>query len=262
MFSQQGAFTIVKYLDTTEKKSIWKQLKEFVTKNKEKVRKAFVNKSIVQNSSSLTFRANRHWLNKADTKSILSTSYPRLEKAFKDLQQSTTPLIIYEDFDIVDGNKQYSLSGLYKITNNLSSTLTVKNRKEWCEAIEVVAPSTFKLLISHQDAKLKRVQKACELSRKRDGNACQITKEKPSRSNKFNLASHHIFSKAHYPDLEDSLDNIITLKEEVHKEFHTYMGGTQNECTIDNLIEFVIQFYPEAEDAIFLLNNIKAKLKV
>jgi hypothetical protein len=33
-------------------------------------------------------------------------------------------------------------------------------------------------------------------------------------------------------------DNLITLTEKVHKDFHAWNGGTKKPCTIDDLIRF------------------------
>ncbi|HEY9846046.1 MAG TPA: hypothetical protein V6D03_07600 [Candidatus Caenarcaniphilales bacterium] len=57
-----------------------------------------------------------------------------------------------------------------------------------------------------------------------------------------------------------STDNLITLTEPVHREFHTWNGGVNKPCTIDGLIQFVNELYPEQEEASFKLNQIKKKL--
>jgi hypothetical protein len=56
------------------------------------------------------------------------------------------------------------------------------------------------------------------------------------------------------------MDNLITLTELVHREFHAWNGGGKTPCTIDSLIHFVNELYPDQEEACFKLNQIKKVL--
>lgn len=53
---------------------------------------------------------------------------------------------------------------------------------------------------------------------------------------------------------------MITLAEDVHKDFHSWNGDSKAACTIDDLIRFVNELYPEQEEASYKLNKIKKKL--
>lgn len=257
IFSQHGAFAIAKYMDSIEKHSIWDRIVEFVTRHKEKIRNAFIRQKIHENCSSLVLRNNRYFLSKKDVVNIFCTSYARLNKAFEDIQKSSLPMEIYKDFEDIEGTRYYSLSGFDKLCRELTSELRSKDRKEWCGAVEIVGKKTFKLIISEQEAEKKRIQAAIVSAKKRDKNTCQITNQKPSKYDQFNMAAHHIFSVKHYPHLATSLDNLITLKEEVHKEFHVWNGGSKEPCTIDELIQFVNERYPDADQVAVRLNKIK-----
>lgn len=68
------------------------------------------------------------------------------------------------------------------------------------------------------------------------------------------------FSKEHFPNLAESMDNLITLTEQVHREFHAWNGGFDKPCRIDDLINFVHNMYPDKVEAQIKLNNIKSKL--
>ena len=74
------------------------------------------------------------------------------------------------------------------------------------------------------------------------------------------MAVHHIFSRKHYPHLSTSIDNLITLTEETHRKFHQWNGGSNKACTVDDLICFVNEQYPEKEDASVKLHQIKKML--
>lgn len=258
LFSEQGAYAIAKYMDEKAKKGIWAQILEFVTRHKEKIRNAFISRKIQENSSSLTVRNNRHFLSKKDVVAILCTSPARLNRAFEELRTSQDPLKKYEDFDDIEGHHYYSLSGLYKLSHNLSTKLTVKDRRAWCAAIEVVGKKTFKLILDEQSARQKKNDAAMKAAKKRDGERCQITGQKRDKYNKsINMVVHHIYSKEQYPHLAACLDNLITLTQEVHNEFHSWNGGFQNPCTIDHLIEFVSELYPENYEVTLKLNTLK-----
>lgn len=95
------------------------------------------------------------------------------------------------------------------------------------------------------------------MQQRRDGNCCQITGKKRDKIHPtINITVHHIYSKQLYPHLAACQDNLITLTEEVHREFHAWNGGFQQPCTVDDLIDFVTKLYPD----IFKLNQVKKML--
>jgi hypothetical protein len=260
LFSEQGAYAIAKYMDENQT-SIWKRIIEFITKHKEKIRNAFISRKIQENCSSLTFRNNRNFLSKKDVINILCTSPARLNKAFEEIQRSNDTMKIYEDFDDIDGVRYYSLSAFYKLSQHLAKALTVKDRRGWCEAIEIVGERTFKLIIDEQTALQKRINSAMNAAKKRDGSCCQITGKKRDKQNKsINVVVHHIYSKEYYSHLAACQDNLITLTQEVHNDFHTWKGGSQKPCTVDDLIEFVTDLYPDNYEVIQRLISVKHTL--
>lgn len=168
---------------------------------------------------------------------------------------------IYEDFDDIDGGRYYSLSGFYKLSQHLAKALTVKDRRGWCAAIEFVGKKTFKLIIDEQSAWQKRIDSAMKAAKKRDRESCQITGRKHDKYNKtINIVVHHIYSKNHYPHLAACLDNLITLTQEVHNEFHAWNGGSQKLCTVDHLIQFVNNLHPDNYEVVLRLNKVKQML--
>ena len=258
IFSTHGAFAIAKYLDTRQPKSIWDKIIEFVTHHRERIRNAFVHKTVHENSSSLTRRNGRYFLSKKDTVAILGTSYARLNKAFEDIKRSERPLEIFVDFDQIDGTRYYSLSGFYRISRNLSQSLTSKDRQEWCKAVDIAGKEALKAITAARENREKQISRAMKRARKRDSETCQITLTKKSKHDHgFQIASHHVFSSHHYPHLAAVEDNIITLRGEVHDEFHSWNGGSKNPCTVDDLIQFVCERYPDHPEALTRLYEIK-----
>jgi hypothetical protein len=258
LFSEQGAYAIAKYMDEKTTKSIWEIIKEFITKHKEKIRNAFISHKILENSSSLTLKNNRHFLSRKDVINILCTSPARLNKAFDEIQRSNNSMIIYEDFDDIENLRHYSLAGFYKLSQHLAKELTVKDRRGWCGAIEIVGKKTFKIIIDDQSAQQKRIESAMNAAKRRDGKTCQITGNRHDRfTPAVNIVAHHIYSKEYYPHLAASQDNLITLTQEVHNEFHAWNGGSQKPCTVEHLIKFVSELYPDNYEVTLRLKNIK-----
>lgn len=258
IFAEHGAFSIAKYMDSVEPKSLWDNIVEFITRHKEKLRNAFVRRKIHENCSSLALRNNRYFLSKKDSVNIFCTSYARINRAFEAIQHSEKPLAKFEDFDDFDGVRHYSLSGFDRLSRELAQSLTVKDRREWCKAVEMVGKKTLKLIIDAEAAQAKEVGKAKENAKKRDKGTCQVTRKKPSKTYNFNLAAHHIYSNKEYPDLATCIDNLITLNEKIHKEFHVWHGGNRAGCTADDMIDFLMERYPDAEDALLRLYKVKA----
>lgn len=258
VFAEHGAFAIAKYMDSVEPKSLWDNLVEFITRHKEKLRNAFVRRKIHENCSSLTLRNNRYFLSKKDLVNIFCTSYARINRAFEAIQRSEKPLTKFEDFDDFDGNRYYSLSGFDRLSRELAQALTVKDRREWCKAVEMVGNKTLKLIVNAETARLREISKAKENAKSRDKKTCQVTRKKPSKINDFNLAAHHIYSDKEYPDLAVCVDNLITLNEKIHREFHVWHGGNHAGCTADDMINFLMERYPDAEEALLKLYRVKA----
>ena len=263
LFSEQGAYAIAKYIDDTQPHSIWARIKEFITKHREKIRNAFINQKIYENSSSLTSRNNRYFLSKKDVVKIFCTSFQRINKVFEEIKISDNPLILYEDFDDFEGERYYSFSGVNKISRHLARVLTVKDRRGWCEAVEVVGKKTFKLIIDAEMAKHKRINTAMDRAKKRDKKQCQITGVEHNKQNPaINITVHHIYDRNHYQHLVDCEDNLITLSQEVHNDFHRWNGGSKKSCTADNLIDFAQQLHSDNYEVILRLKKIKQILAV
>lgn len=158
LFCEQGAYALGAYLDSQSHKSVWQQLLELINPNQDKIRNALISQKILENCSSLTVHRNRYFLSKKDVIGILCTSPARLEQAFRDIQKSHDPLVIYEDFEDIEGIRYYSLSGFYKLSQRLGNDLKDKERRNWCAAIELVGRKTFKLIVDAQTAERQRTQ--------------------------------------------------------------------------------------------------------
>lgn len=266
LFSELGAFAIAEYLDKTQPQSAWDRVKEFITHHKEKMRRALVRQKI-QNSCDGLVQYNGFWfLPRKDVVSMLQTNFPRLSKAHETLKNSPTSIQIGQEFTDIDGVRYYSISAIERLARVLNAELKPNDRKLWCKTISEECVKTIGHVINDlkqlEDQTQKLINQAKNLAKKRDKKTCQITGKNSTPASPINITIHHIYSINSHPYLAASPDNLITLADDVHKEFHNWMGGTDKPCTIDDLIKFVNEMYPEEVMASIRLNRIKKRLNL
>ncbi len=266
-YTDTGAYAIASYLEhrnRSENKGFLGWIREFVRKLKGDVRKTFIKEKILYNSSSLVKRRNYFYLCEKDLISIFGTRKDYFYKIFELAQKEEKPLIVDLDYDDTFGNgmRYYSTSGILKLAKVFNRELTNKNRQEWCEDVgAVIIPFTHEIEKIHIQRN-QRITSTKNAAKKRDKSRCRITKESPRDSSisPIKLAAHHLYSAAHYPHLADSVDNIITIKEEIHDHFHQVMGGKGKPCTIDDFINYIKNYYPDKLELITWLHGQKAKI--
>jgi ribosomal protein S14 len=206
-------------------------------------------------------------IHKQSLRRILETNGAKLNKTVNHLQQRTDkPLELGVDF-YEDEKREFwfSESGIVMISKSMSETLTNKSRQEMCKMIAMEFPLAFKEIQEHLDDDSKQkieIEKAKKRAKTRDKNTCQVTGQKPDKYNKFNLAVHHLYSVQKYPHLATLDLNLVTIKEEIHQEFHGNLGGFHQPCTIEDFIEFLHVYYPEHHGNLALkLQKTKKKLE-
>lgn len=291
MFSYEGALKIASYIDQHEKRGILYKFKEFFTKHDQKIRRSLARKLIfneLADSCEIRIYNGVHMIHKQSLRRILKTNGAKLNQTFNNLKIHKSPSLQVDDeelakvlrntkpevrplkigVDFYEDEKRefwFSESGVVRISKSMSETLTNKSRKEMCKMIEMEFPRAFKELKEglDDDAKQKiEIEKAKKRAKTRDKNTCQVTGQKPDRYNKFNLAVHHLYCVQKYPHLATLDMNLITIKEEIHQEFHGTLGGFDKPCTIEDFIEFLHIYYPEHEGNLDLkLQRAKKKLE-
>ncbi|MBW4419474.1 MAG: hypothetical protein KME13_09620 [Myxacorys californica WJT36-NPBG1] len=261
-YTTSGAYTIARYLDATRKPGFWDVIKEWFSHTKREVRRAFVRKKILDNCSSLVKRNDIFFISKSDVVAIFGTKPSYLSKMSETAQRAERPLIQGQDYDefIDEGGLHYSLSGIVKLSQTLGTSLTKKNRQEWCTDVGEVIQPQVKDIVGQIVDRDKGIQKAMDKAKRRDRKTCQVTGEKPNRVNALKIAAHHLYSRSAYPYLADIENNLITLTCEVHEQFHQYMGGYGKPCTIDDFIKFVQQYYPSSSKVVIWLEAQKRVL--
>ena len=269
-FSPKGAFKIASYIEKNEKRGIFYKFKEFFTKHDQKIRRSLARKSIfaeLTDSGEIQVYQGVAMIHKQSLRRILETNGSKLNKTVNHLQQRTDkPLELGVDF-YEDEKREFwfSESGIVMISKSMSETLTNKSRQEMCKTIAMEFPLAFKEIQEHLDDDTKQkieIEKAKKRAKTRDKNTCQVTGQKPDKDVKFNLAVHHLYSVQKYPHLATFDLNLVTIKEEIHQEFHGNLGGFHQPCTIEDFIEFLHIYYPEHEGNLALkLQKTKKKLE-
>ncbi len=269
-FSPKGAFKIASYIEKNEKRGIFYRFKEFFTKHDQKIRRSLARKLIfaeLTESGEIKVYQGVAMIHKQSLRRILETNGTKLNKTVNHLQQRTDkPLELGVDF-YEDEKREFwfSESGIVIISKSMSETLTNKSRQEMCKTIAMEFPLAFKEIQENLDDDTKQkieIEKAKKRAKTRDKNTCQVTGQKPDKDVKFNLAVHHLYSVQKYPHLATLDLNLVTIKEEIHQEFHGNLGGFNKPCTIEDFIEFLHVYYPEHHGNLALkLQKTKKKLE-
>jgi hypothetical protein len=259
-YTCSGAFTIADYLQFKKKsENGWFKnlIDSLITAIKGNVRKAFVKQQILNNSSSLVQSNSYYFLSSTDVVAIFKTRSDYLRKmALEARRDDKTTLINGEDYtDVPDKGIYYSLSGMVKLAQVFAANITRRNRKDWCSVVGDVVNPCLEDILKEIKTRDQSVQTASNRARRRTQGRCHVTGKKGTRAQPIPMAAHHLYSRAEYPHLVDSVDNIICITCEVHDHFHQSMGGAKVPCTLDDFEAFVMQFYPESNVFIWLQNQ-------
>ncbi|MGG6292819.1 hypothetical protein ACQ4M4_00225 [Leptolyngbya sp. AN02str] len=262
-YTQSGAYTIARYLESNQQLNLFEKLKDWFTGYRKKIRQSFIRKKITDNCSSLIKRRDQFWISRADTVAIFGTRSDYLSKMAEHTQKSENPLIKGQDYDeFMPGEGiYYSLTGIFKLSQSFSKRLTRKNRKEECKDVGHVISSQVEDIVKQILNRQSKMEKALKQAKRRDGKKCLVTGKRSNSIESCNLVAHHLYSKSEYPHIADCLDNLITISEEVHKQFHEhYMGGYHKPCALNDFIQFMQQYYPDNYQLVNWLEGQKRKL--
>jgi hypothetical protein len=262
-YSLSGAYTIARYVEVNKRQKIWFVIKEWFTQTQAKIRKSFLKKKILQNSSSLVKRSGYFFISRSDVIAIFGTRSDYLSKMAEEVRRSRYPLEEGKDYaNFADeGGIYFSPSGIVKLSQAFAACHSKKNRREECADIGSIIESQIKDISEQILAREKSIYAAKEKAKKRDKKTCRVSQVKSDRINKIPLAAHHLYSQNEYPHLADVENNLITLAGDVHTQFHQeFMGGTVKACTIDDFIQFVHHYYPDNSQVINWLEGQKIAL--
>ncbi|AMW29425.1 hypothetical protein [Arthrospira platensis] len=258
IFSREGALAIASYLDLRGDATQISLKRVIALLDKYSVNQidAKIRRALYENTSSLVSRNKRHWLNREDVVRIFITTSSRLEQAFRDIQRSDFPMRMNIDFEDYDGMRFFSLSGLEKLSIELSLKLRSEERRAYCKRVSEVAPPVLEFLAIAPSPEPKQIEQAMNFAKNRDQKTCQVTGVVRDKYNqRIELVGHHLYDKNAYHFLSADPDNILTIDKRLHEDFHQWNGGTQKTCTIDDFIDYVEWRYPDKHELILTLHN-------
>ena len=164
-----------------------------------------------------------------------------MNATFNEIQKSHLPLTLDTDYAEIENQYWFGERGVVLMSKKMSETLKTKSRQQACKIIWGEFPKQFKTLSQWLVDEVKDIHKA----KRRDKSTCQITGRTPANHDQFNLAVHHLYCSQKYPHLATVDVNLITIAEDIHKEFHGSLGVFDKPCTLDDFLEFVHYHYPE-----------------
>ncbi len=247
-FSPQGALKIAAYLEQNETRGIIYRIKDFITQHDARIRKAIARKIITEeliDNGKIIIHHNVAMIHKQSLRRILETNGAKINSTFKEIQASHQPLELEKDYAEIENEYWFGERGVLLMSKKMSEALKNKSRKQACKIIWGEFPKQFKTLSQSLVNDVKDIQNAKNKAKRRNKGTCQITGRKPANHDQFNLAVHHLYCSKKYPHLATVDVNLITIAEDIHKEFHGYLGGFDKPCTLDDFLEFVHYHYPD-----------------
>lgn len=233
-----------------------KLLKALVYYRKEQILHARIRQTVLENSQIVKLNTG-NFIPENRVAAILRIAPKTLKNNFPAIQRSPYTLSHETEFRCIEEVTYYSFRGIDKLSQYFATSHSNPATRAWCKNVTIHTETVAK---NTADTQSKLIEKAKGQARTRDNNTCQITQEKPTLDNPITLAVHHLYDRTHYPHLADSLDNLLTIKETIHQEFHQYQGGSSKPCTVDDFARFIQLAYPEYPDALNILHRFRTRL--
>jgi hypothetical protein len=276
-FSDQGALRIAYYLDAHGDLGFAYRIKNFITQKSNRLKHALAQRIIQEEFSEPQDKIiqvnSRNFIHKQCLRRILETNGHTMNRALEHLSK-TDPLEIDQDYvqqSFSDPKKQkqgeqlwFSGKGCFLVSRQISQTIKDKARRSKCRTISVEIEKALKALDADAQNIAKKITSAKGKAKRRDKKICQVTLAIPDGINKISLTAHHLYSVKGYPHLASVVDNLITIDSIIHQEFHSWMGGFDQPCTVQDFIDFVVERYPEHANETLMqrLYQVKNILKV
>lgn len=254
IFSPEGAIEICNYLEENQsERPLLKRWKRWLLQRDRKLKGLMVAKKVQEVSGfdgQLLFVNSRAFLAPRACREILGLGRRQdvLNRAFREVQIPTDgnlekePMKPDEDFFISDQQKKYfSKSGISVVSKHLGTTLTRKHRREWMRVVADYAPRALTTIEQHEIDREKRIERVKDRVRRQARGRCQITNRRCSVGS-FNLDVHHIFDQNTYPQFADLEINLIAIDDNIHAQFHQWMGGTHVSCTVEDFEKYIEEF--------------------
>jgi hypothetical protein len=243
-FTEEGVEALARYIEATEKTGLLGKIRERLFRVKQKRKQLLVSRRITQEfmeaGGTLEIRGNLAFVSRKTTVGILQTNYKGLYNSWERLRTAGTEegeeaLELNKDF-LESEERQLLISqrGIARVARDMrvNSKIT-KTRQAWIEAVGDVVEACF-------NSEIRHLTDGVELAKKRAKAAashrCEITGESSKAYRKIDLDGHHLFDRHSRPDLADLPENILVIKPDLHREFHSWKSGP---CTPKDVLMFI-----------------------
>ena len=252
-FYEAGAVAIAKYLQEAETSSflgeIFDKIIEVFTHRRQKIRQHLVRRRVSIEFSSLDDACiveNLVFLARPKAIRILETNGKGLNYAIRRIQDNTSldeqgQLEPGVHFDNINNVQHWSQRGIARVAADMSHNhekRSRKSRKAWTETVFEEIENAIQEQRKYLESSEARIQKAIEKAKRLAQNKCQVTLQKRTATNPFDLHTHHLFDKRTRPDLADVIDNLLVMNAEIHKGFHLWHGSES--CEPKHFIDYLL----------------------
>lgn len=144
-------------------------------------------------------------------------------------------------FDNIDNVEHWSQRGIARVAADMSRNhekQSRKSRQAWTDTVFEEIENAIQEQRKYLESSEARIQKAIDKAKRLAQSKCQVTLQKKSQTNVFDLHAHHLFDKSTRPDLADVLDNLLVMHEDIHRGFHMWHGSES--CEPKDFIEYLL----------------------
>lgn len=248
-FYEEGATAIAKYLQEEARSKpitgLIDKVVEGFTNRRKHTRQMLVRRRVISELDRLDkaiVRGDLVFLDRPKTIRLLATNGKGLNAARRREQDNVSlsgrePMEPGVHFDIIDNVEYWSQRGLVRIAQNMSENLAQKSRKAWTEAVFEVCESAIEQQRKYLESFDARVQHAMKEAKDRAKGKCQVSLQKVTPAQPFDLHAHHLFDKSTYPDWAAQQDNLLVMHEDLHDGFHKWHGS--GSCEPKDFVEYL-----------------------
>ena len=235
-FTEEGVEAIARYLER-DHNGILSEVIEALTHRRRRRKRLLVKRRITQElieSGGIVRQiGNLAFVDMKTSRKILQTNGLGIRNAIHRLSHNDSldgqeGIEIDKHFILMDDeSKAWSQKGLASIALDMKENASIsRSRKAWVEAVGEVVEDCFSRELRRIESAPNRIANAVRNARRASGNRCQLTGCARVRGRNLELHGHHLFDKSNRPDLADLHENILILEGNIHRDFHSWQGGS------------------------------------
>lgn len=251
-FYEAGAVALAKHLQEVETQGFFASLVDEVleafTHRRKRIRRHLVRRQVSIEFSSLddaSLTPELVFLERPKIIRILRTNGKGVNASIKRIQNNNSlegqeQLQPGKHFNLIGNNQYWSQIGIVSLAQDMSQNhgrRSRASRKAWTDTVFEEIEDAIKEQRKYLESSESRIKKAMEKAKKIADNTCQVSLQRRTAAQPFDLHVHHLFDRSSRPDLADVLDNLLVMHSEIHQGFHRWHGIES--CEPKDLIEYL-----------------------